>query len=349
LRKVLKQVQKPQTGWLDVSPATIGKADGTISAGTNGLIWVHNILNGQDNTVYNFVVPNRFGLQVDVGRRVDQPGLWQVKGALETFAAPAGGTSVPYHAEQHQFPHGDTLYINRKQIIPLTVLVSDAAGFIVQVYGSTVRTATGIARISTQAVDLSSYLPTTGAVYVSIESDDDGVLAVNAGTGFAAPAIATVDDIPVPAAGKYMIAFILLWEGMEELKDEQIVVPFPLATDYSGLSGHNHNIVYVRKFIGKTAAPTVDDDISLGYIIGDVWMDETNDKSYQLFDSTDGAAVWEELTGSGGSGAWGAITGTLSDQTDLQAELDGKADLAHIHTIAHSPADKVFMNQNFTI
>lgn len=318
LRKVLKEVQKPQTGWLDVFPATIGKADGTISAGTNGLIWVHNILNGQDNTVYNFVVPNRFGLQVDVGRRVDQPGLWQVKGALETFDTPAGGTSVPYHAEQHQFPHGDTVYINRKQITALTVLVSDAAGFMVQVYGSAVRTAAGIARISTQAVDLSSYVPATGAVFVSIESDDDGVLSVHEGTGFAAPAVATVADIPVPDAGKYTIAFILLWEGMEELKDEQIVVPFPLATDYSGLAGHDHNIVYVRKFIGKTSAPTVNDDISLGYIIGDVWVDETNDKSYQLFDNTDAAAVWEEITG-GGSGA------------------------------TKSPADNVYMNQNFTI
>lgn len=233
LRQVLKKVQKPQTGWLDLFPAVIGKSDGTILTGTNGLIHVRNILNGQDLTVYNFVVPNRFGLQVEVGRRVDQLGLWQVKGALETFDTPAGGTSVPYHAEQHQFPNGDTVYINRKQITALTVLVSDAAGFIVRVYGAAVRTATGIAKISTQAVDLSTYVPATGAVFVSIESDDDGALTVNEGAGFASPAIATVADIPVPAVGKYMLAFILLWGGMEELKDDQIVVPMPLAMDYS--------------------------------------------------------------------------------------------------------------------
>lgn len=37
----------------------------------------------------------------------------------------------------------------------------------------------------------------------------------------------------------------------------------------------------------------------------------------------DGA--WEVVPGGGGSAAWGSITGTLSDQTDLQAALDAKA------------------------
>jgi hypothetical protein len=40
-----------------------------------------------------------------------------------------------------------------------------------------------------------------------------------------------------------------------------------------------------------------------------------------------------ELLGSGsGGGAWGTITGTLSDQTDLQGELDDKANLANTAT-----------------
>lgn len=35
--------------------------------------------------------------------------------------------------------------------------------------------------------------------------------------------------------------------------------------------------------------------------------------------------------GSGGAAVWGAITGTLSDQTDLKSALDGKAALSHTH------------------
>lgn len=36
-------------------------------------------------------------------------------------------------------------------------------------------------------------------------------------------------------------------------------------------------------------------------------------------------------TGGGGGGTWGTITGTLSDQSDLQSELDTKADASHTH------------------
>ena len=36
--------------------------------------------------------------------------------------------------------------------------------------------------------------------------------------------------------------------------------------------------------------------------------------------------------GGGGGGTWGSITGTLSDQTDLQTALNGKSDVGHTHT-----------------
>jgi hypothetical protein len=42
-------------------------------------------------------------------------------------------------------------------------------------------------------------------------------------------------------------------------------------------------------------------------------------------------------SGCGGPAAWGAITGTLSSQTDLQAVLDGKAASAHTHADADIP------------
>src|SRR4030042_688552 len=37
--------------------------------------------------------------------------------------------------------------------------------------------------------------------------------------------------------------------------------------------------------------------------------------------------------GSTGGGAWGKITGTLSDQTDLQSALDGKSATSHNHAL----------------
>jgi len=48
----------------------------------------------------------------------------------------------------------------------------------------------------------------------------------------------------------------------------------------------------VRVFEGKTAAPDANDDVNDGYLIGDVWIDETGDVSYKCLDNSAGAAVW---------------------------------------------------------
>jgi hypothetical protein len=61
-------------------------------------------------------------------------------------------------------------------------------------------------------------------------------------------------------------------------------------------SPHKHDSIYVRKFIGKTGSPTVNDDLSAGYLISDRWMDELNNVEYSLMDNTPGAAIWENQT-----------------------------------------------------
>lgn len=43
-------------------------------------------------------------------------------------------------------------------------------------------------------------------------------------------------------------------------------------------------------------------------------------------------------TGGPGSSVWGGITGTLSDQTDLNSALSGKSDTGHTHTGIYEPA-----------
>ncbi len=48
--------------------------------------------------------------------------------------------------------------------------------------------------------------------------------------------------------------------------------------------------------------------------------------------------------GGGGASAWGDITGTLADQTDLQAALDGKAATSHNHTGVYQPLASVLTN-----
>jgi len=51
----------------------------------------------------------------------------------------------------------------------------------------------------------------------------------------------------------------------------------------------------LHKF-NATSAPTVDDDVDLGYSIGSLWINTTSDKTYCCVDATNGAAVWFDLT-----------------------------------------------------
>lgn len=76
-----------------------------------------------------------------------------------------------------------------------------------------------------------------------------------------------------------------------------------------------------------TTDPTVNDDSAAGYSAGDLWVNSTDDTVFVLADATAGAAVWTEIGSGGGAASWGSITGTLSNQTDLQAALDAKLDI----------------------
>ena len=49
---------------------------------------------------------------------------------------------------------------------------------------------------------------------------------------------------------------------------------------------------YTRLFT-SASAPTVNDDVSLGYEVGDIWLTSTT--SYQCLDATDGAAIWLDI------------------------------------------------------
>ena len=84
-----------------------------------------------------------------------------------------------------------------------------------------------------------------------------------------------------------------------------------------GLSALN---VKYGKF-DASAAPTVNDDIDLGYMVGSRWADVTNDKEYVCLDNTNGAAVWTETTQAGVGST------TFIGLTDTPASYSGQAGL----------------------
>lgn len=224
-KELIAVIEANSADWLEQVPAILGDLEGNVNAG--GALVYARLDNGYVIVALNYVAPLIFDLHVLVGRNKAQPGYFQVISVRETYVDPASDF-VKYHHEQHEFPAADTVWIDRKQIMPLTILVSDAANFMVRIFGNVAQTATGIQLIDTQDLDLSSYIPTAGAKYVSFEIDDDGIITVHDGTAVGSTELLTEADIPAPAPGKYFLGYAMLYELQAELSNNDIRVAFPL-------------------------------------------------------------------------------------------------------------------------
>ena len=74
----------------------------------------------------------------------------------------------------------------------------------------------------------------------------------------------------------------------------------------------------IKSNTAATAAPGATDDSAAGYAVGSVWINTTADKAYVCLDATATAAVWTEITQSGG--------GTEATKTDIEDEGTTNAD-----------------------
>lgn len=84
------------------------------------------------------------------------------------------------------------------------------------------------------------------------------------------------------------------WRGAVKLRNAQTKVPTE-AGDFIDLRAHFQDAPVLNN-LSATAAPTVDDDVDVGYGPGSVWVDVSNGNVYICTDATDGAAVWIKVT-----------------------------------------------------
>lgn len=218
-------IEENSSEWLEQVPAVLGDLEGNVSAG--GSLVYARLDNGYVIIAMNYIAPLIFDFHVLVGRSKSQSGYFQVIASREVYDDPQS-EFVKYHHEQHEYPGPDTVWVDRKQFMPLTILVLDSALLKVRLFGNVAQTAAGIKLIDTQDITLSSYVPATGAKYVSIETDDDGVVSVHDGTAVGAIELLTENDIPVPDSGKYFLGYVMLYEDQTELTNDQVRVAFPL-------------------------------------------------------------------------------------------------------------------------
>ena len=273
-RKIDKFFAAREGKFEQTTTAILGNSEGVVfSTETEGLIYAR-LRNGDTIEVFNDIVPDEPELRVKIGRTKEQPDLWRVIARRESYSVPQS-PRIKHHHKQHEFidgePGPDTTWIGLKQVMSLTAFVlteDDQENFIVTIIGDIVEIPTGYAEVSSQTLDLSSHIPTTGARYVTLQFDEDGELSVVEGDPVDAPELLTLDAVPLADEDKFAFAYVELHADQEKLLNKHIRV--------------------IRKFFGGGSSFT--------------------------------------------SATWGNITGTLSDQTDLQAALDGKADIDHDHS-----------------
>lgn len=283
-KSLRRQIGKFGSEWVDEPQgAFLGDYAGTVVSPTAGMYYAR-LYNGKVVPVFNAAnLQAKFDLHVTVGRKKSRPDRWLIIEERGSHLPSAGHSGVGAHWHQHTVNGWDRLPVDIKQIVQYAIQVTDAEGFIIGVNGRVSPTSTKIAKIPSQFLDLSSYVVTSGAKYIGIEMDGDGILSLNEGDEFTSPATATDDDFPIAEDEKRTLAFVLLYESQDVLSDADIVIVTPNAVVSGGVSG------------------TI---------------------------------------------SYGDIEGTLSDQTDLQAALDAKADSDHEHDLdAQSIQEQIYRSQ----
>lgn len=232
-----KAVQKYGSDYQNIQTVRLGKLDGvTVRSDVDGILWARQ-WNGREIQVINrALVPSDFDLRVLVGTYRTQPNKWFILQIMEDYLTPAAGGRIAYHHEQHEFGGADELTVDRKQINYYSIRATRPSSFSVIVYGGYFPSvdAFGYTPPST-TLDLSLYVAGSGAKYVSVEVDDDGVLSINdTGANFSDPDLGNISYVPVPAPGKHHVGFVLLYAGQTSILDDHIAVPMPLAVIAKG-------------------------------------------------------------------------------------------------------------------
>jgi hypothetical protein len=311
--------------YTNIQTVRLGRLDGvTVETGTSGLLWARQ-WNGKEIQVINHAnASSTFDLRVLVGVKKIQPSRWVILQTMEDYLTPADAGRVAHHHAQHELYGPDEVAVQRKQITAYTVRVLDGPGFIVRVYGGYFRSATGFGYTPTQSMDLSTYVVATGAKFVAIEVDDDGVLSVHEGDPFDALEVGTIADVPAPEPGKYHVAAVAFYDGQTELLETDISVPMPLG---GGVAQDHVDLTTDQTAAGRKR---FSDSIQIGLEPlapeADGGLSQTAEgvsAGHLIWTFTDEEEVNSFITGLLANGTQDVPTAVLADQ--IMLELRGRA------------------------
>ena len=260
-RKISQKIEKV-SGFQNVVPGRIGASSTLIDTGIPGLIYVRIEGSGQVVAAVNSIVPSEYNHPVLLARSKMNKKIWEVIASRQAYSFPVNG-DLRYHHAQHEHPNPDTTYIKADQFLPFLATPSEDGGFVVQINGGVV-TLDGVRYlVNNQTLDLTSFAPTTGAVWVLIEVDSVGAIDTVVSAEYDSKELLTPDNIPLSDAGAWDLCAVRLYVGQEQLRRDTINDFVDLRFGQSGVGGGNvtllrlgatvqHSLQYMQNVVHST-------------------------------------------------------------------------------------------------
>jgi hypothetical protein len=224
LRKLLNDKFATKQDLIGGWPGQMGDGYGTVNVSSREH-YVYVRVASQIQEVFNNRVPAENDLLVTVGFDPAQPNLYQV---LSTRTSTPGGLTggaitgyAPAIRYQWMATGGgqDPLFVEKRQYLPLRI--GPYSGMTIQVYRDFIWTGSAFAAISTQTVDLTTYVPTTAdkAALVLITIDNTGTLVETKGSEVDIADLASSDLPAVPAGTREVLGAVRVYYGQTAIQE----------------------------------------------------------------------------------------------------------------------------------
>lgn len=255
----------------------------------------------------------------------------------------------------------DPLSLQLRAWVRLRIGMSAIGGMNVNLLGGFVKTSAGRVLIAKQDIDLTAHIPATAhkAAYVLITIDDTGAVVQTKGAEVDIDVLANSDIPDAPAGTIEECGAVRVYYGQTLVREGRINTDI-VDTRFLGINRGSvppiADPLYVRK-LEKSAPPTVNDDISMGYLINDLWHDAANRAYYICHNNVNGAADWFDFSAGSGGGHVVQNNGVNQIQRAnlnfIGATIEDNGSDATVVTItgsggSSSPALNIYLAANFT-
>lgn len=195
--------------------ATVGRSDGTILVPSKpGFIYVTDFVNIVHEALNNVAPTNKAGVLVRVGYDTQDSSRLVVLSLVNPYSQSAIQPVLGHHTT-HEWLGPDMMNVYGNQIIPALVRSKSGTDMTISIYPFMLKMKDGtFKKIDYQEQSLAAYIPSSGALWVTIAFDTiTGALSVQPGTAVASRTILARIPVPEPTTDTIPAAAVSVYAG----------------------------------------------------------------------------------------------------------------------------------------